>query len=61
MGWMIDPQESGVFAYQPNQTPQFFDQPQVQLPVPDFADAIGFAKLRRIALTVQQLFDWLMD
>lgn len=53
MGWMIDPRESGIFVYQPHQTPQYFDQPQAILPVPDFADTI--------VLTVQQLFDWLTD
>jgi Uma2 family endonuclease len=53
MGWMIDSEESGVFAYQPNQTPRFFDQPEMLLPVPEFA--VG------IELTVKQLFDWLVD
>jgi Uma2 family endonuclease len=53
MGWMIDAEESGVFAYQPNQTPRFFDQPEMLLPVPEFAGAIE--------LTVKQLFDWLVD
>jgi Uma2 family endonuclease len=53
MGWMIDSEESGVFAYQPNQTPRFFDEPEMVLPVPEFAGAIE--------VTVKQLFDWLTD
>jgi len=53
MGWMIDSEESGVFAYQPNQAPRFFDRPQMVLPVPNFAG--------EVELTVKQLFDWLTD
>ena len=53
MGWMIDSEESCIFVYQPNQTPRFFDEPQMVLPVPAFAGAI--------AITVKQLFDWLTD
>ncbi|NJN21546.1 MAG: Uma2 family endonuclease [Leptolyngbya sp. RL_3_1] len=37
MGWMIDAEESIVLTYQPDQTPQFFDEPQMVLPVPEFA------------------------
>ncbi|MDA0266113.1 MAG: Uma2 family endonuclease [Cyanobacteria bacterium] len=53
MGWMIDAEESMVLTYQPDQTPRFFDAPQMVLPVPEFAG--------EIVLTVQQLFDWLID
>ncbi|MBW4622399.1 MAG: Uma2 family endonuclease [Cyanosarcina radialis HA8281-LM2] len=53
MGWSIDPEESGVFVYRPNSTPDFFDEPQLVLPVPNFAIAVE--------LTVEQLFGWLMD
>ncbi|MEE3715266.1 Uma2 family endonuclease [Tumidithrix elongata RA019] len=53
MGWMIDSEESCIFTYQPNQTPRFFDRPEIVLPVPAFAKAIE--------LTVKQLFDWLTD
>lgn len=53
MGWVIDSEESCIFVYQPNQTPRFFDEPQMVLPVPTFAGAIN--------LTVKQLFDWLTD
>jgi Uma2 family endonuclease len=59
MGWTIDPEESCIFTYQPNQTPQFFDEPQMLLPVPNFA--IGSAVSAGIEITVKQLFDWLID
>ena len=53
MGWLIDSEESCIFVYQPNQTPQFFDEPQMVLPVPSFANSIE--------LTVEKLFAWLLD
>jgi Uma2 family endonuclease len=53
MGWIIDSEESCIFVYQPNQTPKFFDEPQMVLPVPTFAGVIE--------ITVKQLFDWLTD
>jgi Uma2 family endonuclease len=53
MGWMIDSEESCIFVYQPNQTPKFFDEPQMVLPVPAFAGVIE--------ITVKQLFDGLTD
>jgi Uma2 family endonuclease len=52
MGWIIDPEESCVFVYQPNQTPRVFDEPQIILPMPNFASSI--------TLTIQELFDWLL-
>lgn len=53
MGWMIDSEEACVFVYQSNQTPRFFDQPEMILPIPKFATPVE--------LTVQRLFDWLTD
>ncbi|WP_404783469.1 Uma2 family endonuclease [Altericista sp. CCNU0014] len=53
MGWIIDSEESCIFVYQPNQTPRFFDEPQMLLPVPTFAGAIK--------ISVKQLFDYLTD
>jgi Uma2 family endonuclease len=54
MGWLVDPDESSVFVYQPKQEPAFFDldAPQERLPVPDFA-------ARHFELTVGALFGWL--
>lgn len=53
MGWLIEPEESCVFVYYPHQAAQFFDEPQVLLPVPGFAVDVK--------LTVEQLFDWLLN
>jgi Uma2 family endonuclease len=52
MGWIIDPEESCIFVYEPNQTPRFFDALEMVLPMPSFASGIE--------LTVQQIFAWLM-
>jgi Uma2 family endonuclease len=53
MGWLIDPDEELVFVYRSDRTITIYEQPQVQLPVPDFASAIQ--------LTVEQVFSWLED
>lgn len=53
LGWLIDPEEKSIFVYYPDQTPQAFDEPEQILPVPEFAKGVH--------LTLQQLFDWLMD
>jgi Uma2 family endonuclease len=52
MGWMIDPEESCIVSYQPNQTPRFFDEPQMVLPMPSFAS--------ELELTVEAVFAWLL-
>jgi Uma2 family endonuclease len=52
MGWMLDSEESGIFVYQPHQTPRFLDEPQIVLPMPAFASGIE--------LTVEQVFAWLI-
>jgi Uma2 family endonuclease len=56
MGWMLDAEESGIFVYEPNQTPRFFDQPTMVLPVPSFAHGID----PTIELAVEQVFAWLI-
>lgn len=53
MGWLIDPAEELVFVYLPDQPTTFYDQPEVQLPVPEFA--------KDFCLTVENLFSWLRD
>jgi Uma2 family endonuclease len=52
MGWLIDPQESAIFVYEPNQVMRLFDRPEAILPVPSFAvDS---------KLTIDQIFAWLI-
>jgi Uma2 family endonuclease len=53
VGWLIDPEEQSVVVYWPDRATGFYDRPEAQLPVPEFAQ--GFR------LTVQDLFGWLLD
>ncbi|TAG65689.1 MAG: Uma2 family endonuclease [Oscillatoriales cyanobacterium] len=53
MGWLIDPSEQCVFVYLRDRPTAFFDEPDVLLPVPEFA--------REFNLTVKGLFSWLLD
>lgn len=53
MGWLIDPEEQSVFAYLPDRPTDVFDEPEVLLPVPEFAQNLN--------LTVGDLFDWLLE
>jgi Uma2 family endonuclease len=53
MGWLIDPEEQSVFVYLPDQATAFYDEPDTQLPVPQFA--------REFNLTVEGLFRWLLE
>ncbi|MEB3279715.1 MAG: Uma2 family endonuclease [Lyngbya sp.] len=53
MGWLIDPEDLSVFVHLPDQATTFYDEPTAELPVP------GFAKSFKI--TVQNLFDWLLE
>ncbi|MBW4540836.1 MAG: Uma2 family endonuclease [Myxacorys chilensis ATA2-1-KO14] len=53
LGWLIDPSEKTVFVCAPNHPGDFFDEPEQIIPVPDFA--------KDLQLTVQQLFDWLLN
>ena len=54
MGWLIDPDEQTILVYTPGQQVRIFDQvdqPDVLIPVPDFAQDLH--------LTVNQIFSWL--
>lgn len=53
MGWLIDPAERSVFVYLRDRSTEVFDQPEAQLPIPEFA--------KSFSLTVKNLFDWLLD
>lgn len=53
MGWLIDPEDLSVFVHLPNQATTFYDEPTALLPVPKFAQTFN--------LTVQNLFDWLIE
>lgn len=53
MGWLIDPEEQGVFVYWSDQAPTFYDEPKIRLPAPEFAKDFN--------LTVEELFSWLLD
>jgi Uma2 family endonuclease len=52
VGWLIDSEESIIFIYHPDKTPQFFDEPAMVLPMPSFA--------KGIELTIGQVFAWLI-
>ena len=51
LGWLIDPDDRTVFIYHPNGTLEIFDEPDSQLPVPEFA--------RSIELTIDDVLGWL--
>ena len=51
MGWLIDPDDRTVFVYYPNGLMEIFDEPESQLPMPEFATDL--------LLTVADLFGWL--
>lgn len=53
MGWLIDPSEQCVFVYLPDRPTAFYDEPDERLPVPEFA--------REFNLTVEGLFNWLLE
>ena len=53
MGWLIDPEEKTIFVYLPTSAPAVFDEPEQQLPVPEFAS--------ELQLTLGQVFDWLLE
>lgn len=53
LGWLIDPFEQTVFVYTPGKQTQVFDQPEQDLPVPDFAQALQ--------LTIGSVFGWLLE
>lgn len=51
MGWLIDPNIKSVLVYPSGQQPEFLQQPEQVLPVPDFISVLH--------LTVGDLFSWL--
>lgn len=53
MGWVIDPDEEGVFVYFSDRTIRFFEVAEQRLPVPAFAS--------HFQLTVGELFSWLVE
>ena len=53
MGWLIDPDEQSVFVYLADQPTTVYDEPETQLPVPEFA--------KDFKLTIEGLFSWLME
>ena len=53
MGWLIDPEDQSVLVYLPDQVPTFYDEPEIHLPMPEFAKDFN--------LTVEGLFSWLLD
>lgn len=53
IGWLIDPEERTVFAYQPTQKTLVFDLPEQQILAPLFA--------KDLILTVEDIFAWLLD
>lgn len=53
MGWLIDPEEKSVFVYLPHSSTEVFDEPEMVLPVPEFA--------RNLSLTLEELIGWLME
>ena len=53
MGWLIDPDEQTIFVYQPKQQLEVFDEPEEQLPVPSFMEALQ--------LTVGVVLGWLLE
>ncbi len=52
LGWLIDREDRTIFVYHPNGTMEIFDEPEAQLPVPEFARPT-------IALTIGDVFGWL--
>ncbi|MFG6100765.1 Uma2 family endonuclease [Leptothoe sp. EHU-05/26/07-4] len=53
MGWLIDSDEQSVLVHRPDQPTVVYDEPEMQLPVPEFA--------KNFNLTVKELFNWLME
>lgn len=51
MGWLIDPNIKSVLVYPSGQQPEFLQDPEQLLPIPDF--------ISTLRLTVGDLFGWL--
>lgn len=52
MGWLIDPDEQSIFVYSSDHPTAVYEQPEAQLPVPEFA--------KDFKLKVEDLFNWLL-
>jgi Uma2 family endonuclease len=52
MGWLINPKEQSIFVYQPGRSPEIFDEMELKLLVPSFAQTID--------LTLGEVFGWLI-
>jgi Uma2 family endonuclease len=53
MGWLIVPKERAVLVHPSKQQTLVFDLPEQQIPVPSFAN--------EIKLTVEDIFNWLLE
>ena len=53
MGWLIDPEESTVLVYYPQQNPELLDEPNTAISIPTF--------MGEQPLTIQELFGWLSE
>ena len=53
MGWLIDPDEQTIFVYRPQQEVEVYDQLDLLLSVPSFA--------QELHLTVQDIFTCLIE
>ncbi|WP_017652130.1 Uma2 family endonuclease [Fortiea contorta] len=51
LGWLIDPEDRTILVYPQNQQPEFLEEEQQILPVPDL--------VKDLQLTVGELFGWL--
>jgi len=51
MGWLLDPEASLIFVYRADKSVKLFENSEVVLPVPKFAEAVQ--------LKVGEIFDWL--
>jgi Uma2 family endonuclease len=53
LGWLIDPAESLILVYSPNQQIQVLEDPATLLPMPPFATGL--------TLTLGDVFSWLLE
>ena len=53
MGWLIDPEERSVFIYSLDRPSDVIERAEQILPVPEFA--------RNFNITLEELFNWLLD
>jgi Uma2 family endonuclease len=51
MGWLIDPEERSLLIYPSGQQPEFLQEEQDALPVPNF--------MADLQLTIADVFGWL--